>query len=102
MTQNKYDAVIVHTAEENLKRDQYVNILTSMKNQWLSVVDLTVFTNPGVKTYSVLFITTELLDQFDYDVPTFIEQYKSIIDNVNQTYEGTLTIDDNEYLIKIQ
>lgn len=102
MTQNKYDAVIVRTAEENLKRDQYVNILTSMKNQWLSVVDLTVFPNPGVKTYSVLFITTELLDQFDYDVPTFIEQYKSIIDNVNQTYEGTLAIDDNEYLIKIQ
>lgn len=102
MSQNKYDAIIVRTAEEDLKRDQYVNILTSMKNQWLSVVDLTVFPNPGTETYSVLFITTELLDQFDYDVPTFIEQYTSIIDNVKQTYEGTLAVNDNEYLIKIQ
>lgn len=102
MSQNKYDAIIVRTAEEDLKRDQYVNILSSMKNQWLSIVDLTVFPNPGVETYSVLFITTELLDQFDYDVPTFIEQYKSIIDNVNQTYEGTLAIEGDEYLIKIQ
>ena len=62
MSQNKYDAIIVRTAEEDLKRDQYVNILSSMKNQWLSVVDLTVFPNHGVEIYSVLFITTELLD----------------------------------------
>ena len=33
MSQNKYDAIIVRTAEEDLKRDQYVNILSSMKNQ---------------------------------------------------------------------
>lgn len=31
MSQNKYDAIIVRTAEEDLKRDQYVNILSSMK-----------------------------------------------------------------------
>ena len=102
MTQNKYDAIIVRTTEEDLKKDQYVKILTSMKDQWLSVVDLTVFPNPGTETYSVLFITTELLDQFDYDVPTFVEHYKHIIDNVEQIYEGTLTIDDTEYLIKVQ
>ena len=49
-----------------------------------------------------LFEGESVFVPLDYDVPTFIEQYKSIIDKVNQTYEGTLAIEGDEYLIKIQ
>lgn len=103
MTQNKYDAVIARTTEASLKRTQYTKILNSMKNKKMSVVDLTLHPNPGTETYCVLFITDELFRHFDcYDIPTFVEHYKYMIDNVEQTYEDTLTINDTEYLIKIQ
>ena len=103
MAKNKYDAVIARTTEASLKRTQYTKILNSMKNKKMSVVDLTLHPNPGTKTYCVLFITDELFRHFGcYDIPTFVEHYKYMIDNVEQTYEDTLTINDTEYLIKIQ
>lgn len=103
MTQNKYDAVIARTTEASLKRTQYTKILNSMKNKNMSVVDLTLHPDPGTETYCVLFITDELFRHFGcYDIPTFVEHYKYMIDNVEQTYEDTLTINDTEYLIKIQ
>ena len=103
MTKNKYDAIIVRTTEASLKRTQYTKILNSMKNKKMSVVDLTLHPNPGTETYCVLFITDELFRHFGcYDIPTFIQHYKHIIDNVEQIYEGTLAIDDTEYLIAVQ
>lgn len=103
MSQNKYDAIIARTTEASLKRIQYTKILNSMKNKKMSVVDLTLHPNPGTETYCVLFITDELFRHFScYDIPTFIQHYKYMIDNVEQTYEDTLTINDTEYLIKVQ
>lgn len=103
MSQNKYDAIIARTIEASLKRTQYTKILNSMKNKKMSVVDLTLHPNPGTETYCVLFITDELFRHFGcYDIPTFVEHYKYMIDNVEQTYEDTITINDTEYLIKIQ
>ena len=102
MAKNKYDAIILRTPQSGLTRDNHIITLQSMKDDYISVVDLAVLPNPCTDTCCVLFITEELLSNFDYYVSEFVEQYKSIIDNVNQTYEGTLAIEGDEYLIKIQ
>ena len=102
MSQNKYDAIIVRTPEEGLTRDQYLIVLESMKNEHMSILDLASIPHPGTETFCVLFATEELLSHFDYHVATFVKQYTSIIDNLEHDYEGSLAIDDTEYLIAVQ
>lgn len=102
MAKNKYDAIILRTPQSGLTRDNHIITLQSMKDDYISVVDLAVLPNPCTDTCCVLFITEELLSNFDYHVSEFVEQYTSIIDNLEHDYEGTLAIDDTEYIIAVQ
>ena len=97
MPKNKYDAIIVRTPELGLTRDQYILLLETLRDDYVTIVE-----NPISEINCILFITEALDSHFDYDTDSFINHYKSIILNVSQTYDGTLVIDDCAYLIQVQ
>lgn len=97
MSQNEYDAIIVRTTELGLTRDQYILLLATLKDDYVTIIE-----NPISEINCILFITKALDSHFDYDTDSFINHYKSIILNVSQTYDGTLVIDDYAYLIQVQ
>lgn len=97
MTQNKYDAVIVRTPELGLTRNQYIMLLETLRDDYVTIVE-----NPIDEINCILFITEALDSHFDYNTDSFMTHYKSIILNVSETYDGTLVIDDCAYLIQVQ
>ena len=97
MSKNKYDAIIVRTPELGLTRDQYIRLLETLKNDYVTIIE-----NPLNEINCILFITEALDSHFEYNTDSFIAHYKSIILNVSETYDGTLVIDDYAYLIQVQ
>ena len=97
MSKNKYDAIIVRTPELGLTRDQYIRLLETLKDDYVTIIE-----NPLNEINCILFITEALDSHFDYNTDSFIAHYKSIILNVSETYDGTLVIDDYAYLIQVQ
>lgn len=97
MSKNKYDAIIVRTPELGLTRDQYILLLETLRDDYVTIVE-----NPLSEINCILFITEALDSHFDYDTDSFINHYKSILLNISETYDGTLVIDDCAYLIKVQ
>ena len=97
MSKNKYDAIIVRTPELGLTRDQYIRLLETLKDDYVTIIE-----NPLNEINCILFITETLDSHFEYNTDSFIAHYKSIILNVSETYDGTLVIDDYAYLIQVQ
>jgi hypothetical protein len=97
MSKNKYDAIIVRTPELGLTRDQYILLLETLRDDYVTIVE-----NPLSEINCILFITEALDSHFDYDTDSFINHYKSILLNISETYDGTLVIDDCAYLIQVQ
>ena len=97
MSKNKYDAIIVRTPELGLTRDQYIRLLETLKDDYVTIIE-----NPLNEINCILFITEALNSHFEYNTDSFIAHYKSIILNVSETYDGTLVIDDYAYLIQVQ
>ena len=97
MSKNKYDAIIVRTPELGLTRDQYIRLLETLKDDYVTIIE-----NPLNEINCILFITEALDSHFEYNTDSFIAHYKSIILNVSETYDGTLVIDDYVYLIQVQ
>ena len=97
MSKNKYDALIVRTPELGLTRNQYIMLLETLRDDYVTIIE-----NPLSEINCILFITEALDSHFDYDTDSFINHYKSIILNVSETYDGTLVIDDCAYLIQVQ
>lgn len=97
MAKNKYDAIIVRTPELGLTRDQYIMLLETLRDDYVTIIE-----NPINEINCILFITEALDSHFEYNTDSFIAHYKSIILNVSETYDGTLVIDDCAYLIQVQ
>lgn len=97
MSKNKYDAIIIRTPELGLTRDQYILLLETLRDDYVTIVE-----NPIDEINCVLFITESLFNHFDYYTQSFIAKYKSILLDIPHTFDGTLAIDNQEYLIQIQ
>ena len=97
MSKNKYDAIIVRTPELGLTRDQYIRLLETLKDDYVTIIE-----NPLNEINCILFITEALDSHFEYNTDSFIAHYKSILLNISETYDGTLVIDDCAYLIQVQ
>ena len=97
MAKNKYDAIIIRTPEEGLTRDQYIMLLETLRDDYVTIVE-----NPVDEINCVLFITEGLFNHFDYNVHSFIAHYKSILLNVSRACDGTIAIEDQKYHVQVQ
>ena len=97
MSKNKYDAIIIRTPELGLTRDQYILLLETLRDDYVTIVE-----NPIDEINCVLFITESLFNHFDYHTQSFIAEYKSILLDIPHTFDGTLAIDNQEYLVQVQ